>query len=84
VTAIDSGANRFTRQRASDGRLETLRQDQPRDGVRYRAPDGCSGTGSPCPEAIQLPLRGLALDLTLSTTTTPGSSAFIVVAVPRP
>ena len=84
VTSIDSGANRFTRQRASDGRLETLRQDQPRDGVRYRAPDGCSGAGSPCPEAIQLPLRGLALDLTLSTTTTPGSSAFIVVAVPRP
>ena len=83
VTAIDSGANRFTRQRASDGRLETLRQDQPRDGVRYRAPDGCSGAGSPCPEAIQLPLRGLALDLTLSTTTTPGSAS-IVVTVPRP
>jgi hypothetical protein len=83
VTAIDSGANRFTRQRASDGRLETLRQDQPRDGVRYRAPDGCSGAASPCAEAVQLPLRGLALDLTLSTTTTPGS-AFIVVTVPRP
>jgi hypothetical protein len=83
VTAIDSGTNRFTRQRASDGRTETLRQDHPRDGLRYRAADGCSGPGSPCPEAVQLPLRALDIDLLLSTTTTPGS-AFFTVSVPRP
>jgi hypothetical protein len=83
VTAIDSGGNRFTRQRASDGRTETLRQDHPREGLRYRAPDGCSGPGSPCGEAVQLPLRALGIDLTLSTTTTP-SSAFLDVAVTRP
>ena len=83
VTAIDSGANRFTRQRASDGRSETLRQDQPREGLRYRAPDGCSGPGSPCPEAVQLPLVPLGIDLSLGTATTPASS-FLGVTVIRP
>lgn len=83
VSSIDSGGNRFTRQRASDGRTETLRQDFPRDGLRYRAPDGCSGPGSPCGEAVQLPLRALGIDLTLSTTTTP-ASAFLGVSVTRP
>lgn len=83
VTSVDSGANRFTRERASDGRLETLRQDHPRDGLRYRAPDGCSGSGSPCGEAVALPLRALDIDLSLGTATTSGG-AFLDITVPRP
>jgi hypothetical protein len=61
VTATDATAKTVTRIRASDGRVDPLGYDEPRDGLRYRAANSCtvSGVASNCAGTVQLPLQSL-------------------------
>ena len=59
VTAVDSATQSYTRQRASNGRIDSFTQNTPRDGLRYRAagtsPTNSGGTVS-FSEIIAMPL----------------------------
>jgi hypothetical protein len=78
VTAIDSTAKTVTRSLASNGRVDTLSYDKPRDGLRYRAPNSCTlnGVASNCSEIVQLPLQGMGITLTLSVGTNPTTAIY--------
>jgi hypothetical protein len=78
VTAVDATANTTTRLLASTNRVDVLAYDKPRNGLRYRAPNSCTinGAANNCAEIVQLPLQGMGITLTLSTSTNPANSFF--------
>lgn len=55
VTAVDAAAGTFTRTRAGDGRVDTLRVNHPVAGLRYRAATG----GIPATYQLQMPKLGM-------------------------
>lgn len=76
VTAVDSAAGTFTRVRASDGRIDTWRQNYPVDGMRYRLP----ATG--VRESLALPMPGTGI---IAITGIPGKgSPSYAISVERP
>lgn len=83
--SVDQATNSATRQRMSDGLIDTLRYDHPRPGLRYRAPNSCSlnNAAANCAEIVQLPLQGMGIVLSLSVGTTP-TNAFFNVSVIKP
>ncbi len=85
VTGVDAATNSVTRIRTSDGRVDTIGYDKPRNGLRYRALNSCSinGVASNCSETAQLPLQGMGITLSLSVGTNP-ASAFYAVSVGKP
>ena len=76
VTAVDAVANTYTRQRMSDGRVETWENNKPRDGVRHRLP------GTNVPEIVTLPLLGTGIGV--SATVNPNQSFFSVTVEQPP
>lgn len=56
VTAVDSAAGTFTRQRTSDGRVDTWRVNYPVDGLRFRA----ASSSSSSVYQLQMPSLGMA------------------------
>lgn len=85
VTGVNAAANSVTRLRASDGRVDTIGYDKPRNGLRYRAPNSCSvnGVASNCAESVQVPLQGMGITLSLSVGTSTATS-FYSVSVGKP
>ena len=85
VTANDTTARTVTRQLNSNGRIDTLGYDKPRNGLRHRSPNSCSigGVASNCAEFVQLPLQGMGITLTLSVGTNPATT-FYQVSVGKP
>ena len=83
VTAVDSAANTYTRQRLSDGRLETWETNKPWDGIRHRlagtSPVNGGGTVN-VPEIVSLQLLGTGI--VVSTTVNP--ARFFSVSVEQP
>ena len=61
ITAVDAASQSYTRARSSDGRVDSLTLNKPRDGLRYRAagtsPTSTGGTVN-FSELINLPLPG--------------------------
>lgn len=87
VTATDPAANTITRQRASDGRVDTLRVDYPRTGTRYRELNTCTNNvGAPlnCSRTVQIPLQGMGITLSLSVGLSDPATAFYFISVGRP
>jgi len=84
VTAVDAAAGTFTRERESDGRIDTLEINQPITGLRYRAPSTWNhpteGTLT-LPPIFQLPLDDLGMFITASAD--PESYSF-AISVLRP
>jgi hypothetical protein len=59
VTAVDTAAKSYTRERQSDGRLDSMKLDMPRPGLRYRAAGNVpirSGATVSASELIMLPV----------------------------
>lgn len=87
VTAVDAGTNSVTRIRASDNRVDVLGYDQPRNGLRYRAQSSCTLNGAPlnCAQAVQMPLQGMGITLTLSAgSNNVAPNSFFYVSVGKP
>jgi len=78
VTAVDTATRTITRIRASDSRVDSQAFDKPRDGLRYRAPNSCTinGVVNNCAEYVQLPLQGMGITLTLSTSALPNPTFY--------
>lgn len=85
VTAVDATAKTVTRIRASDGRVDTLGIDKPRDGLRYRAPNSCTfnGIAGNCSQTVQLVLQGMGITFSVSVGTVP-TNAFFSISVNKP
>jgi hypothetical protein len=83
-TAVDAATKTVTRLRSSDNRVDTVRYDTPRDGLRHRAANACSvaGAGVACAEFLQLPTN-LGITVTTSVGSTP-AGAFFNFAVGKP
>jgi hypothetical protein len=47
VTAVDTTAQTYTRTRASDGRIDGFKINDPRTGLRYRAPGASTNSAGP-------------------------------------
>ena len=75
ATAVDPVAKTVTRLQASNNRVDTLTYDKPRDGLRYREGNSCTVGGvlmvPACAETVQLPLLGMRITLSLSTSAQP-------------
>jgi hypothetical protein len=85
VTANDATARTVTRVRTSDGRVDTLAFDKPRDGLRYREANSCTINNAPfnCREIVQMPMSGMGITLSLSVGTS-SATAFYDVSVNKP
>jgi hypothetical protein len=83
ITAVDTAATSFTRIRSSDNRVDTMTDNKPRDGMRYRAPNSCSMNGAPmnCAGTTVLPLQGLGMSVSGSIGTSPANSFYGVTVV---
>ncbi|HKW84737.1 MAG TPA: hypothetical protein VJN68_13390, partial [Burkholderiaceae bacterium] len=84
VTAVDTGTKAVTRIRSSDSRVDVLRYDTPRDGLRHRALNDCAvaGVATACAEVVQLP-TGLGVTVSTSVGSNP-ATAFFNLAVGKP
>jgi hypothetical protein len=78
-------AKTVTRIRTSDGRVDTLGLDKPRDGLRYRAPNSCTfgGVAGNCSQTVQLVLQGMGITFSVSVGTVP-TNAFLSISVNKP
>jgi hypothetical protein len=81
VQSVDTAAGTATRQRASDGRIDTVSFNQPLPGVRVR--EAGSFNGVPFGEAIQVPL-GIGLTLSVNSVPYPTGVYFHNISVERP
>jgi hypothetical protein len=75
-TAVDEAAGTVTRTRASDGRVDTLRNNYPVEGLRHRA----ATSNIPGVYGVQVPDLGLALAFD----DMPAPRHFFVITVARP
>jgi hypothetical protein len=66
VRTVDTAANAYTRERASDGRVDGFTIDKPRTGLRYRASGTAltrTGTTVSLSELIAMPLPGTGISV---------------------
>jgi hypothetical protein len=85
ITAKDDSAKTVTRLLASNSRVDMVTHDKPRDGLRYRAGNSCTINNVPanCSEWVQVPLRGMGINLTLSAAPQP-TPQFYQITVNKP
>ena len=76
IKTVDAMAMKYTRQRASDGRVDGFSVNNPRNGMRYHPAGSSVGTGGTTinfGEAIVTPMFGMGLAIYGSVTTGPGN-----------
>lgn len=76
VQTVDSATGTVTRERASDGRVDTVHYNQPLDGVRTR------DAGTSFAAAFMMTVPGMGLNVSVDTFTT--APHFYVISVTRP
>ncbi|WP_237380663.1 hypothetical protein [Cupriavidus sp. SW-Y-13] len=77
IKSVDNSTNIYTRERASDKRIDTYVQNQPNAGLRYRPKD----SGSNAREAVSMVVGNTGLSFLISLDQT---SLFYDIAVDRP
>lgn len=86
VNAVNATARTSTRTRLSDGRVDTLFYDAPRDGLRHRPPNSCvSSTGATvnCAEVVNLQIQGMGWRIATSVGSNT-ATAFANIQVNKP
>ena len=84
ITANDAGANTYTRSHASDGHLETLSINQPKDGMRYRpAATATNSSGGTVNVSAAVLMRVGDTGLSIARNVTSGQN-FFALGIDRP
>lgn len=84
VTANNTAANTYTRSHASDGHLETLTINQPKDGMRYRpAATATNSSGGTVNVSAAVLMRAGDTGLTVARNVTSGQN-FFAMSIDRP
>jgi hypothetical protein len=86
VNSVNTTAKTATRTRLSDGRVDTLFHDVPRDGLRHRQPNSCvSSTGATvnCAEVVNLQMQGMGWRIATSVGSNT-ATAFANIQVNKP
>lgn len=79
VNSIDTNAKTATRSRGSDGRVDTLFYDKPRDGLRHRVANSCTtnlGAPANCSEVVNLQMQGMGFRVATSVGSNPANTFF--------
>ena len=79
VNSTDTTAKTATRSRGSDGRVDTLFYDKPRDGLRHRVANSCTtnlGAPANCAEVVNLQMQGMGFRIATSTGSNPANTFF--------
>jgi hypothetical protein len=82
VTSLDPAAGTLTRVRTNDNRIDTLKYNDPRPGLRSRAANSCTinGAASSCSGLVSMPLPGTGI----SVYTAVAPANFFGISIRRP